>query len=91
MSQLEKLKEIIEWNCNETNNHHCKVVARIAETNHGEALIIYPETNNRGEYLKISGYDSVLRECFGKESSEEWDIIVSNVNPDNGKIVVREL
>ncbi len=83
---LAALKRQLEWDCNETSNHNCKIVTELKENSHGPHLRVWPKTNDRGEYIKVTGWDSVLRSVYAFERKHD-EIIVSMAHPDKGLLV----
>lgn len=86
---LASLQRRLEWDCNETNNNHCKIETELSEDSHSPYLRVWPRTNNRGEYVKTSGWDNVLRSVFSFEREHEG-VYVGGVDPDSGCLLVRE-
>jgi len=86
---LAALQRSLEWDCNETNNNHCKIETELSEDSHSPYLHIWPRTNTRGEYVKLSGWDNVLRSVFRFEREHEG-VYVSSVDPESSRLLVRE-
>lgn len=86
---LETLQYSLEWNCNETNNNHCRIVTELDEDDHGHWLRVWPRTDDRGEYVKATGYDSVLRQIYRFEA--EHEVLVTDVDPDSSRVLVRDI
>lgn len=69
---LVEVRNMLEHNCNGTNNHHCRIVTDMRELPHGNtSLVVRPKTDNTGEYKKISGWSNVVRSMVKAESRYE--------------------
>jgi hypothetical protein len=83
---LEDLKHRLEWNCNETNNHHCRIGTRIDEARGRRVLRVWPRHDETGEPEKVTGWASVWRDAMAYE--RDRDVVVSG---EPGEIRVAEL
>lgn len=76
MTSIESIRDSLEWHCNETNNYHCRIVTEIEKDgiNGLPALKVWPRTNEKGEYVKVSGWSTVLRDAFEYEKAGEVSV-----------------
>jgi hypothetical protein len=79
---IETMRKQLEWDCNETNNHHCRIVTKMHDD--PRRLIVMPETDNKGSYIKTSGWSNVVRDIVRAEERHEG--LLMSAEP--GKLVL---
>lgn len=85
--ELRSVRDNIEWDCNETNNHHCRVVTEV-EYLDGLcwSLKVQPRTDETGEPLETTGWAKVIRDMV--HASKKRENLALNAKP--GKLLLMD-